>query len=54
MEYTFRSGKKLTDEDIKLISDAVENGDLDILGNVGKIVVGWPKLSDEPLATTCP
>ena len=51
MEYTLKSGKKLTDEDIKLISDAVENGDLDILGSVGKIVVGRPRLSNEPLLT---
>lgn len=40
MEYTLKSGKILTEEDIALLSEAVENGDLDVLGQAGKIIAG--------------
>lgn len=51
MEYTLKSGKKLTDEDIACLGEAIEGGDLSVLGKRGKIVVGRPRLSDEPLVT---
>ena len=47
MDYTLKSGKKLTDEDIKYLSEAVENGDLDVLGQAGKSIVDRPRVSSE-------
>ena len=51
MEYTLKSGKKLTEEDIASLGDAIENGELSALGKRGKIEVGRPRLSHEPLVT---
>ena len=51
MEYTLKSGKKLTEEDISMLSDAIENGELGMLGQRGEIVAGRPRLSSEPLVT---
>lgn len=49
MEYTLKSGKILTEEDIALLSEAVENGDLDVLGQAGKIVAGRRENYPPPL-----
>lgn len=51
MEYTLTTGKKLTDEDIERINNAIEHGNLSCLGKPGEISVGRPKLSNEPLVT---
>ncbi len=51
MEYTLKSGKKLTEEDIDSLGEAIENGNLSVLGKRGKIEVGRPRLSREPLVT---
>ena len=51
MEYVLKSGKKLTEKDIACLGEAIENGDLSVLGTQGKISVGRPKLSNEPLVT---
>ena len=51
MEYTLKSGKRLTDEDIASLGEAIDSGDLSILGKRGSIVVGRPRLSNEPLVT---
>ncbi len=51
MEYTLKSGKKLTDEDIACLNEAIDAGDFTALGKRGEIVVGRPRLSNEPLVT---
>ncbi len=51
MEYTLKSGKKLTEEDIASLNEAIENGNLSVLGKRGEIAVGRPRLSNEPLVT---
>ena len=51
MEYVLKSGKKLTEKDIECLNEAIESGDLSALGKRGKIEVGRPRLSNEPLVT---
>ena len=51
MEYTLKSGKKLTEEDISCLNEAIASGDFSGLGSRGQIVVGRPRLSNEPLVT---
>ena len=51
MEYTLKSGKKLTEEDIACLNEAIDSGDLSVLGKRGEIAVGRPRLSVEPLVT---
>ena len=40
MEYTLKSGKKLTEEDIASLNEAIENGNLSVLGKQGETVEG--------------
>lgn len=47
MEYTLKSGAKVTDEDLEHIAEAFERGEFP--GKPGKLVVGRPRLSPEPL-----
>ena len=47
MEYTLKSGATVTDEDLERIAEAFERGEFP--GKPGKLVVGRPRLSPEPL-----
>ena len=47
MEYTLRSGKVVTDEQIEAMAEAIEAGSLP--GQWSGEVVGRPRLADEPL-----
>lgn len=47
MEYTLNSGTVVTDDDLGHIAEAFERGEFP--GKPGKIVVGRPRLSHEPL-----
>lgn len=47
MEYTLKSGAVVTDDDLERIADAFERGEFP--GKPGKLVVGRPRLSHEPL-----
>ena len=51
MEYTLRSGKKLTDKKVECLNKVIDAGNLSALGSRGEIVVGRPRLSPEPLVT---
>ena len=48
MEYTLRSGKVVTDEEIEAMAEAIEAGSLPGQWS-GEVVVGRPRLADEPL-----
>lgn len=48
MEYTLRSGKVVTDEQIEAMAEAIEAGSLPGQWS-GEVVVGRPRLADEPL-----
>lgn len=47
MEYTLKSGAVVTDDDLARIADAFERGEFP--GKPGKIAIGRPRLSQEPL-----
>ena len=50
MEYTLKSGKVVTDEDIRQMVEAIERGELP--GDwSGEVVRGRPRLANEPLVT---
>ena len=48
MDYTLRSGKVVTDEQIEAMAEAIEAGSLPGQWS-GEVVVGRPRLADEPL-----
>lgn len=48
MEYTLRSGKVVTDEQIEAMAETIEAGSLPGQWS-GEVVVGRPRLADEPL-----
>lgn len=50
MEYRLKSGVVVTDEDIEKIAEAVAKGELPGKWS-GDVVVGRPRLSNEPLVT---
>lgn len=48
MQYTLKSGKVITDEEIEAMAEAIESGELPGQWS-GEVVVGRPRLADEPL-----
>ena len=50
MEYTLKSGKVMTDEDIRQMAEAIERGELPGSWS-GEVIRGRPRLANEPLVT---
>ena len=50
MEYTLKSGRVVTDEDIERMADAIERGELPGEWS-GEVVRGRPKIYGEPMVT---
>ena len=50
MEFKLKSGKVVTDEEIRQMAEAIENGELPGAWS-GEVVRGRPRLSNEPLVT---
>lgn len=48
MQYTLKSGKVVTDEEIEAMAEAVASGELPGQWS-GDVVIGRPRLADEPL-----
>ena len=51
MEYTLKSGAVIDDDDIEEIGRGIERGELPGENWSGEVVVGRPRLANEPLVT---